>query len=182
MSLSVEKAQVSDVAAAKFELAERLVNDVSALPKQVLEPIFKGAMQALEKIVEKQFDASLKERVWNKVSKKQLESLQEYFLLKFCKKILGIFDANETEKMLEEHKRTGSISRFTYAGKLRISYQFHHKNIIDSVIRKAHSMTDNWVPEIVKAIREEGVELPNSWENIIDKTLYAKKQAVIKFT
>jgi len=165
MSLSVEKSQVSDVTA-KLELAERMAGHAGA-PKQALESIFEGAMRQIEKIAEKQFDTSLKQRVWDMVSKQQLESLKEYFLLEFCENILGTFSNNEAEEMLEEHKRTGSIRHYIYSSQIQTSYQLHHSAIIDSVQVKAESMTDNWIPEIVKAAREEGIELPEPREKTI---------------
>ena len=62
--------------------------------------------------------------------------------------------------MLEEHKRTGIICSCTYPLRIRLAYATNHSVIMDSVQIKAKSMNDNWIPEIVKAVREEGIELP----------------------
>jgi len=158
MSLTVQESQVSDITA-KLELAERMAGHAGA-PKQALESIFEGVIQQLEKIADKKFDASLKERVWNKVSKEHLKSLKEHFLLEFCEKILGTFSVNEAEEMLAEHKSTGFVRHFIYSSQIQTAYHLNQSAIIDSGVKKANSMTNDWIPEIVKAVREEGIELP----------------------
>lgn len=159
MTISLEKLQVFDVTD-KFALAERLVGN-AGLPKHTLELIFWGAIQQIEKKVNKELGAPLKERVWNKVSTKQLESLKEHFLLEFCKKILGTFNNTQAKEMLEEHKKTDLVRHSTYSLQIQIAYRSHRQQLIDSVVNKAKSMTDAWIPEIVKALGEEGIELPN---------------------
>lgn len=156
MTLSVKSSRTD--ASLKLELADRLAGQATG-PKRSLEAVFKGAIQKLEEIAGKKFDAPLKERVWNKVSKKQLETLKVYLLMEYSKIILKDFSKAEVEKMLEEHKRTGSID-LTYSAQIQVACHLYRSVISDSVADKAMSMTKDWIPEIVKALTEEGIKLP----------------------
>jgi len=40
----------------------------------------------------------------------------------------------------------------------------NNSTIIDSVVKKAGSMTNDWILEILDAVREEGIELPEPAE------------------
>lgn len=142
----------------KFELAERIAGK-SSVHEQALESVFVGVMSGIKETAKIEFEPSLKQRIWNKVSKSRLDSLKEFLLLKYCEKILGTFGNTELEEMLEEHKRTGYVKNDIYKAQLQIAYYFHHLHIIYAVVEKANSMTKDWIPEIVQAVREEGIVL-----------------------
>jgi hypothetical protein len=156
MSVKVERSPV------KFELAERIAGHANA-PKEALESIFEGAMKSLETISGTTFESSMKIRVWNAVSPDQLKILKEGFLFEFCNKILGEFNETQADEMLDEHKRTGIIRNVSYSIPLKKAYQVYQDTIIDSVINKANSMIDNWIPIIVSAVRKEGINLPEKF-------------------
>ncbi len=142
-----------------LKLAQRISGHAKA-PEEALESIFLGAMQHLEKISKTTFDAPMKERVRNAVSAERLTGLKEVFILEFCEKILGDFDENDVSAMLEEHKRTGIITTQKYSQQLQIAFALNQGIIIDAVVNKANSMKDALFPEIVEAVKKEGIKLP----------------------
>lgn len=156
MNFSVQATQVADITN-KRELAQRISGHAKA-PEQALESIFTGVMQQLEVVAKTKFETSMKDRVWDKVSGDKLKTLKETFILKFCEKILGSFDEEEASAMLEEHKRTGAIKNIIYSSQLQKAFTSSQSSIIDAVVQKANSMTDAWIPEIVDAVRDEGIE------------------------
>jgi hypothetical protein len=158
MSFSVQAAQVTDMNS-KRELAQRLSGHARA-PEEALKSIFTGAMQQLEVVTERKFETPMQDRVWNKVSGNRLKVIKETFILEFCEKILGRFNGEETSAMLEEHLKTGAVKNVTYIPKLQTAYESSRSSIIDAVVQKANSMKDAWIPEIVDALRQEGVQFP----------------------
>lgn len=158
MGFSVQAAQVTDITS-KWELAQRISGD-EPLPEQALKSIFKGAMEQLEVLAKTKFETPMKDRVWDRVSGDKLKALKETFILEFCERLLGSFDEEKASAMLEEHKRTGTIRNMVYSSQLQIAFALNQSSIIDAVVQKANSMTDAWLPEIVDAVRHEGVELP----------------------
>jgi hypothetical protein len=143
----------------KWELAQR-ISGHSKAPEQALKSIFTGAMQALEGVTKTKFENSMTQRVWNVVSEERLKTLRETLILEFCDKILGTFNDDETAIMLEEHKRTGAVRNVKYSFQIRYAYANNQNSIIDAVVKKAAAMTEEWIPEIVGAVKQEGVELP----------------------
>lgn len=159
--VQAQTVQVSD-ASSKGELAERLAG-TSGAPEESLRAIFEGAMRELEKIANTTFELPMKERVWEAVSKEKVKTLRETLLHEFCKQILGVFSDVEVGVMLAEHKRTGAIRGDTVLGAtLSVQYQRSLELIIDTVVQKAISMIDVWIPEIVEAVRKEGIQLPET--------------------
>jgi hypothetical protein len=63
--------------------------------------------------------------------------------------------------MLEEHKRKGAVKNMLYSSQLQVAFQLEQESIIDAVVKKANSMTKEWIPEIVDAVKKEGIELPD---------------------
>lgn len=76
----------------------------------------------------------------------------------FFNKILGSFNEEDATAMLEEHRRTGFVKNMRYRVPLQIAFQLSQSSIIDTVVQKANSMIDAWIPEIVNAVRSEGIE------------------------
>ena len=97
MGLSLQVAQTFP---ARLKLAVGILGRAGA-PKQALQSIFLGAMQQLEEVSGTMFDSALKKRVWKKVSNERLKLLKQEFLLIFCNAVLGGFQENEVEEMLE---------------------------------------------------------------------------------
>jgi len=158
MSLKVQTGQVQDITS-KWELAQRMLGHAEA-PEEALRCIFTGAMQQLEQIAKTKFEAPMKDRVWDKVSGDRLKTIKETFILQFCDKILGSFNEEDATAMLEEHKRTGAVKTMRYSVPLQVAFQLSQSSIIDAVVQKANFMTDAWIPEIVNAVKSEGIELP----------------------
>ena len=158
MTWDVKSAQIMDVTS-KWELAQRLSGHTKA-PEQALKCVFKGAMQHLEVVANTKFETSMKERVWEKVSKEKLKTLKETFILEFCDKILGDFNDEAVNEMIEEHKLIGIIKFSMNSIQLQTAYSLTQSSIIDTVVQKANSMIRDWIPEIVNAVKEEGIKLP----------------------
>lgn len=158
MNCNVQASQMSDITS-KWELAQRMSGHAKA-PEQALKSIFKGAMQKLEEVANTNFEVLMKERVWSTVSNENLKTLKKTFILEFCDKILGIFNEEQASEMLEEHKRTGFVKNIIYSSQMQTAYALSQESIIDAVIKKANSMTDAWIPEIIEAVKKEGIELP----------------------
>lgn len=158
MDWSVRASQVSCLNS-KWELAQRMSGHAKA-PEQALKSIFNGAMLGIEEATNTTFEASTKERIWNAVSNEKLEMLKEHFMLDFCNKILGGFNEKQAGEMLEEHKKTGRVKNIIYSGQIQTAYYFNQELIIKDIAEKASSMADAWVPEIIEAVKKEGVQLP----------------------
>lgn len=158
MNLNVQAVQITDVTN-KWELAQRISGHAEA-PEQALQSVFKGAIQQLEKISKTKFENSMKDQVWNVVSKEKLKTLKETFILEFCEQILGSFSEDEASFMLEEHKRTGAVRNIIYSSQIQIAFALSQSSIIEAVVKKANSMTTKWIPEIYEAVRKEGIQLP----------------------
>jgi hypothetical protein len=154
-------AQVVDVTdmTAKWELAQRISGHAKA-PEDAIRSIFTGIMISLEDHAKKTFEPSMKDRVWNKVSKENLKTIKDFFITEFCDKILGRFKENEVEEMLKEHIRTGFVRNPLYSSHIQTAYHFNQTSIIDSICKKAEEMATGWVPEIIQALKEEGVAFP----------------------
>jgi hypothetical protein len=159
MILNVQASQVTDIAS-KWELAQRM-SAHAKVPEEALMSLFTGAMQGLEQITKTTFETSMKERVWDAVSKEKLKSLKEALMFEFCEKILGGFNEDQASEMLEEHKRTGFVENSIYSFHLQVAYALSRELISDAVVQKALSMRDVWIPEIVEAVRKEGIQIPN---------------------
>lgn len=159
MSWAVQGGQVGDITN-KWELAQRISGHAKA-PEQALKSIFTGAMQSLEEISKTKFESLMKEKIWLTVSGEKLKILREAFILEFCEKILGSFSDEEAAIMLEEHKRTGAVKNMLYSSQLQVAFQLEQESIINAVVKKANSMTEEWIPKIVDAVKKEGIELPD---------------------
>lgn len=140
----------------KLTLAHRLFGH-SKLHEEALRVIFQGVMEELEKAAESSLDPSMKERVWISVSKDRQKILKDTLMLQFCNKILEGYKEYQIDEMLEEHQRTGSFD-VSYIIRLQTDIILNKDSIIDAVIEEAKSMTDAWIPEIVEALKMEGVE------------------------
>lgn len=158
MSLTVHPVQITDITN-KFELAQRLTSDSKA-PEEALQASFSGVMEQLEVIAHTKFDSSMKERVWNAVSEEKLKTLKTEFIYTVCERILGSFNEEDSRLMLEEHKNTGCIKNIRYTSGLQVAFHLSQSTIIDAVMQKATSMTKEWIPEIVEAVKKEGIALP----------------------
>lgn len=158
MSLVVH-AKVTDISV-KWELANRIAGGAN-VPKQALEAIFTGAMQALETAANVPFQPAMRTRVWEVISAEKLPILKETLLLAVCDNILGQFDDSQVEEMLAEHKATGFIKSPHYKVAIGMAYDFQHEKIVQAVKLKAKLMSEEWVPEIIAAVKNEGIELPN---------------------
>jgi hypothetical protein len=144
----------------KWELAQRISGHAKA-PEQALQSVFTGAMENLEEISKTTFESSMKERVWSSVSEAKLKNLKEAFILEFCEKILGSFSNEEAGTMLEENKKLGAVKNILYSSRLQVAFALQQKSIIEAVVKKADSMTEEWIPEIVAAVKKEGIKLPD---------------------
>jgi hypothetical protein len=162
MSLSVQAAQDTEISH-RCELAQRIAGDAKA-PRQALRSVFKRVMKGLEERAHTKFEMAMKDRVWNAVSRQKLKTLRETLILEFCEKILGGFSDGEVDAMLEEHKRTGAVKNINHNVQLQTAYLLSKASIIDAVTQKADSMRDAWTPEIVAAVRHQGIELPEPRE------------------
>ena len=129
-------------------------------PEQALRSVFLGAIKQLEEVAKTEFSSSMVEKVWDTVSKEKLKSLKESFILEFCDQILGSFEEAEVNAMLEEHKRTSVIRNMKYSTQLQVAFGLSQQNILDAVVEKANSMTTGWIPQIVDAVKKEGIQLP----------------------
>ncbi|MDP1608324.1 MAG: hypothetical protein Q8L98_03300 [Chlamydiales bacterium] len=158
MSLVVH-AKVTDISV-RWELADRIAGKANA-PKQALESIFTGAMQALEKAANVSFQPVMKERVWEVISAQKLPILKEALLLGVCDNILGGFNDHQVAEMLAEHKATGFIKNPRYKDPINMAYRISGDAITQEVLRQAKIMSDEWVPEIIAAVKNEGIELPD---------------------
>ncbi len=48
-----------------------------------------------------------------------------------------------------------------YSSQIQRAFALNQESIIDAVVKKANSMTKEWILEIVDAVKKEGVELPD---------------------
>lgn len=156
--MNIQVNQITDITY-RWELAKRLTGDTKA-PEQVLKAIFQGCMNSLQKIYHTKFTSNLQDKVWDSVSKDRLATLNETLILDFCEKILEKFNDKEVNEILEEHKSTGFVNNFAYTGYLKTAYSFYKEDILETVALKANSMTNNFIPEIIIAVRKEGIQLP----------------------
>lgn len=138
-------------------MAQRISGQANA-PEQALKSIFEGFMQKLEIVSKIKFEDSMKDRVWNAVSGEKLKTLKETLIFEFCEKILGDFNEDEAKEMLEEHKSTGAVKNIRYSHHLQTAYELSRSSIIDAVTNKANSMTQEWRPEIAKAVEKEVID------------------------
>ncbi len=143
----------------KWELAQR-ISGHTTLPEQALESVFKGAMQQLEVVAHTKFESPMKERVWVAISGQRLRDIRETFMLEFCDQILGSFSEEEATEILEEHKRTGAVKNIMHSARIQTAYALCQSSIVDAVVKKASSMSNGLVPELVAAVKREGIELP----------------------
>ena len=158
MTIDVKNTQTL-IQGPKWELAQRLAGQANA-PKDALESIFKGAINALEEESKTTISPSIKQRVWENVSKERLKTLTQAFLEEFCKETLGSFTEEEINQMLQEHKQTNVIKYSKLNIQLQVSFQLTQPLVIDVVVRKAQSMVTEWIPEIAAAVEKEGIKLP----------------------
>lgn len=161
MSIKVEGRSTQYTAStAKLELAERMIGHAD-IHKIALESIFQGIIEGMEERFGMEFEASLKTRIWNSVSPELLQTLKKTMLDQFSKKILGGFKHTEIKQMLKEHKEIGVITNPKYKDILDKAYEANHQTIIDSVVQKTNSMTDELIPKIVRVILEENIRTPS---------------------
>ncbi len=153
MFWNVSSGPVEDITL-KWELALRLSSEAKA-PKEVLQAIFQGVMQQIEKKEGRKIEASIKVRVWEKVSKEKLKNLREVLIFEVCDKILSSFNNEIIRGMLEEHKKDEKI--ICYSSELQRAYNQSYSLVIDAVVEKATSMISPWVPEIIDALKEERI-------------------------
>jgi|GEM_PF-3873916 len=142
----------------KQELA-RLLSNGTKLPENILKPIFQEKIRQLENAMQRSFNDSLKQRVWEKVSKERLEELNETFVLEIHRKILQDFDDEEVNKILEDYQNL-RILQFSSSHSIRLRRVFYLSNsfIVDAISQKANSITHNWSPEIVDVLNKERIE------------------------
>jgi hypothetical protein len=117
-------------------------------------------MQQLEVVTNTKFGIPMKERVWDAVSTQRLLNLKETLILAISDQILGSFNEKEAAEILEEHKKTGSIKNIRYSAQIQTAYVLYYSSVIDEVVTKANSMADGLVPDLVAALKQEGIELP----------------------
>ncbi len=86
-------------------------------------------------------------------------------MLEFCDETLGSFNEEQISELLEEHKRTGTVKNSKYNVQLQIALTFTKESVIESVIKKAELMKADWIVEIIKAVKKEGIELPEPNKN-----------------
>ncbi len=138
----------------RLELAKRIAGDATA-PEDSLRSIYKGAFIRLEELLKTAPQSSVKERVWTIVSRERLPILKETLISAFCENILFAFEDKEISEMLEEHKRTGFVKNSIYSGQIQVAYFLKKEIIINTVVEKANSMTDDFIPDIVAALQDE---------------------------
>jgi hypothetical protein len=158
MSASAQELKVTDITA-KWELAQRMAGH-SKMPEDCLKALFEGIIQGIEKQANTTLKPSLRERVWEAVSKEKLKNLKETFILEVCEKILGGFKEAEVKEMLEEHKRAGAVKNSIYNAQLRVLHFSKKEPINDAVFKKVLSFKEDWIPQIVDMVKKEGIELP----------------------
>ena len=157
MSLHVATSAATDITN-KWELAQRMAGHTKA-PEQALKSVFEGAMQQLEVVANTKFESPMKERVWGAISGQRLKDIRETFMLEFCDQILGGFSEEQAAEMLEEHTRTGAVKDIRYSAQIQTAYALSQSSIIDAVVKKASSMSNGLVPDLVAAVKREGIEL-----------------------
>lgn len=158
-SLAIRPA-ITDVTS-KWELAQRISGHARA-PEQAVKSIFEEIMQQLEVQAQTKFEAPMKEKIWQATSSQRLRISKESFVLEFCDQILDSFSEEEAAAALTEHKTTGFVKNILYKSRIQKAYALCCDSIIDSVVMKAKSMADGWLPEIVAAVTREGIKLPES--------------------
>lgn len=158
-SFNTQTRQVQDITStSKWKLAQRISGHAAA-PEEALRDVFTRTMQQVERTAKTQFAASIKDRVWNKISGDKLKPIKEALISEFCDTILGCFNEQEATAMLEQHTRTGAVKGKPSIS-IQLGYWFYKESILDVVVEKTISVTQNLLPEIVNALRSEGVELP----------------------
>lgn len=149
----------------KWELAARLSADSDA-PKDVLKAVFDGAIEVLENRLNMKLEPSVKQRVWNTVSKEKLKILEEILISNVCEKLLCSFKHKQIIKMLERHKIDNTVKN-DYANNdysatvLQNAYQLNKESIVDALVEKSLLMAKDLIPEIAAELRNEGIELPD---------------------
>lgn len=147
----------------KFKLTETLFppNEAS---ENFLRSVFQEAMKNLEETANTSFEASMKERVWERVSEHTLKDLNKILTNIIRKQVL--FDFNEKEAaniLLEMQEKEGVISDEKCLFKLNqlsIYLQLSESGIIDIFQEKTSSLIKRWVRELITALTNEGIFFP----------------------
>ncbi len=139
--------------AIRYSLAQALVGD-SKLPRQALESCLTGITQGLKV----EIPVATKERVLNAISPGRIEILKDTFMQEFFKKIIGNFNDEQIIEMRHQHQRTGAIGR-PFSTHVQNNFRQHRENIIATVMQKGTSMTKELIPEVLTALRQEGVHV-----------------------
>ena len=158
MSMNVQAAPASEIAT-KWELAVLLAGEEKA-PEKALKCVFDKAMLQLEDSTNTKFEISMKERVWNTVSPEKLKTLRNAFLQVFWDKMFVRINEYDFNGMLNEHISLGDIKNIRYKYRLERALLLLEKPILKAVNQKANSMVESWIPEIIDAVKKEGIELP----------------------
>lgn len=148
------KIDFGTIGTSRWALGARLV-DFNILKKDVLRPIFNGAMKEIAEINKVNFAPSIVERVWDVVLEKNISELQDVFLVEFCQQILVGFEECQIDKMLFEYIEKGSVITEPYCALLKTSIIFHKKLICDAFIIKNYSRLNDWMPVILKTVELE---------------------------
>lgn len=142
----------------RWELAQRISGHAKT-PEQALESIFKGIVQQLEESAEIKLETFTKDKIWSIVSNERLDVLKSTLINEFCEKILGDFNENQVGEMLEDHKTKDFTQIGCYSQKINKLYADNQESIIETVVTKANSFTNDLIPEIIEALKNEGIEL-----------------------
>ncbi|MCB1112134.1 MAG: hypothetical protein H7A37_01575 [Chlamydiales bacterium] len=132
--------------------------------EEALRSTFDEIIQELEVVSGEYLNSSLKRIVWDKVSEKYSEILKKFFLQKICEKTLNQLSEEECEQIINTNDR-----KKIEALKNKFDFHFNYKEIIHLMQREAVAIEDDWISEIVNAVREEGIKLPEQYGSSVNR-------------
>jgi len=159
MSWAVQSTQIRECTTEnKWKLAQYIAPEAN---KETFEKIIKEILDGIIQELQKKFklDNSIKEKLWNTVSHKDLESLVDTYICQICKKILGGFNDDEASVILKEYERVGFIENFIHRSRIKNSRELYLTSITNAVYQQAINISSRWTPEIEKALDKDTIGL-----------------------
>ncbi len=142
----------------RLELAQRLSSHSKA-PEQALQAIFTGSMTALRALATSPITPEIEKKARSLLSENRLEVLKETLAQAVSDYILASLTESQINAALEEHKRTGCVQDPTCSQAIQKAYLAQQVSVIQAVTQKALSFKDQWVPELVNILNNEGIHM-----------------------
>lgn len=136
---------------ANNQLSRDISDQSKKISDKVLRTLFQDAVQELELESQTKFEDSIKEKIWNNVSVEKLQILGSTFTKEFFMN----FSFMDQKVLL-------CAAGPAVNAHIHISFSMKKELAVDAVVKKAKSLADPWIQEIIKSSKEEGIDFPIS--------------------